>query len=870
MAYQYVAAAIDHGTTNSSIAVMDSDTPRVIKPNGVDEVMPSAVYIDKRGRRLVGQPALQAMLINPHEEGNGYTGYKLRIGQDDRYEFAAAGKVVTAPELGAVVMGRLLEAYREEMEQELKACVITVPAKFEQSACDGTREAARLAGLLYYPLLQEPIAAALAYGFAATDERAHWMVFDLGGGTLDVSLVIVRQGQMVVPQEGHAGDNRLGGRKFDRELFDYVRQELAKTYALDEFAENHPAYSTAWGRLMLAVERAKIALSRREEAVVDIDGVLCTDAKGKEVRVEVPITRTLYEKLITPDVEKAVHVCNTLLRMNRLAASDIDRLILIGGPTKTPYIQRLLTERLNIALETSLDPMTAVAQGAALYATTVEIPQGVRTNLSVPEPAPGLFTLTLKYDRKSHLPTHNVLGKVEGHRDSQEALMVEIRRADGLWASGRHPVDASGMFSVDVMLLDQSQPRLSRFTTTVFDGTGHAATAVDEPAIWYPFPDGKPRLANSLLVALRGNQTDMLIKQGADLPARSPRKTYYAAKAIRQGSSEDILRIPILEAVTHLLGGEDAHADCNVHVGTLVIEGSNQQLTRDLPQGAEIDLTIYQDESREIRAVAYVPLLAEEFEAQFEPEAFQETFAAVNERFEGLSTALRQNEELQRKKPLPEIAEAMETMHRLSVVDSITTDITRAREGERDALYRAYRRMLELAGALNQMRRRQTSMRILDVLEQLQDIVQDADSQDLAHIRQDYEAADGANDESELEQIEARLDSLNRRVRLLPVWDLYLDVNAFPKNFRGTPEQLVAFTEAETLLFKEILPVMNRGGEASPRRLEEAMHAHARLLRTWPELPHWRQKKQEEWAAERKHMGNLDISDIEQAGPRTV
>src|SRR5262245_5410095 len=204
-----VTVGIDHGTSNSAVAFIEDDKPVIIKPDGNGLVMPSAVYIDKRGRTLIGATAVQAMMTTGAAEGNGHTGYKLRIGQDDRYEFGAARKVMTAPELGAIVIGKLLQEYRTATNIDPKACVITVPANFEQSAIEGTRQAARKAGLVYCPFLQEPIAAALAYGFNVSQSRAQWLVFDLGGGTLDVSIVIVRNGEMVVPTEGHAGDTRL-------------------------------------------------------------------------------------------------------------------------------------------------------------------------------------------------------------------------------------------------------------------------------------------------------------------------------------------------------------------------------------------------------------------------------------------------------------------------------------------------------------------------------------------------------------------------------------------------------------------------------------------------------------------------------------
>ncbi len=858
MTNRYISIGIDHGTTNSCIAVMDSSKPRVIKPGAVESVMPSAVYIDRWGRKVIGRSAIQAMMMNEPDEGDGYTGYKIRIGQDDRYAFAAAQQVMTAPELGAHVIGELLKVYREQTRHDPNACVITVPAKFEHNACEGTRQAAKLAGLQFYPLLQEPIAAALAYGFSTTDKRAHWIIFDLGGGTLDVSLVIVREGQMVVPEEGHAGDTRLGGRKFDREVLSYVLGELSKQYSLKSFTENNPVYRGAWGRLMLEVEEAKISLSNREEAKVEVNGVLCKDENGKPVKVEVPITRTQYEKMIAADVEKAVHICQMLLNKNRLTGKDVDRLILIGGPTKTPYLKRVLHDRLKINLDDSIDPMTAVAQGAALYATTVELPEELRTMVAAPGATNGQVQIRLEYERRSKLPTYNVAGTVEGAAVAGGGLSVEIKRTDGLWSSGNLPVDEFGMFSAEVMLIERDQPAFSRFTTTALDRAGKPLATVEEPEIWYPFPEGEVRLANSLRVAVRGNKTEVLIKQGTALPGRGSGK-FETVKQIRKGSIEDVLRIPVLEAVTHLLGSEDEHADCSVHVGTLTIVGSDERVTRDLPAGSEIDLEIHQDASREIRAVAYVPLLDDEFEAVFKTGAFDVDVDQVAERFENLKASLEQVEKLQQEKPLPEVGKILKTLHDLDVIEQIGKELARAKEGERDSCYRAYRGVLELAGAMNQIHAEQISVRIEHQIEQLQSLAQQNEAQELARIKNDYQAARDSQGAPDLSQFERSLDELNWQVQQRPIFNLAHALFSFPETFRGTQEQLDSYKDGVEL-FKEISEIRKNGGRITQSHIDRAQQAFDRLLRNWPELPAW-------MAEEAKKIGegirDVDMSDIE-------
>ncbi len=857
---------IDHGTCNSALALMEDTGPRVIKPDGVDDVMPSAVYVDRRGRVLVGKPAYVAMMTRPGE-GNGHIGYKARIGQDDRYEFAAARRVMTAPQLGSLVLGELLKAFREDTGGDARACVITVPAVFEQSAFEGTREAAKGAGLEHFTFIQEPIAAAIAYGFTSDDERAQWVIFDLGAGTLDISLVVVRKGQLIVPEAGNIGDRQLGGRKFDRELLDFVLgprasetarweryrklcpqyEPLRKQFALEGFAES--ANQAAWGQLALAVERAKIELSRKNDAVVQVDGVLCQDERGRPVKVEVPVSRSAFEQLIAADVEKAALLCQNLLTRNRLAPRDVQRLILIGGPSKTPYIQRVLTARLGIKLDAGIDPMTAVAMGAAIFAATVELPAG----LSAPGPAAaaGAARLELQYDRASALPTHTLIGKVEGAPAGAGTLSVEVRRSDGAWASGRVPVSAKGVFSLDLGLIDQGSPVQSRFTTTVFDGSGKALAQVDEPEVWYPPVAGRitPHLTNSLRIGLADNHTDVLLRQGMGLPAKE-RRSFHTNRALRRparGEKADTLVIPVLQGVTHLLGAEDDNEDCCVQVGSLEVRGD--QIPRDLPEDSEVEVTLACDESQNIRLVARVALWNEDFEMEFKRRGFGITPDKVTKRLEQVLVKLKGIVNLHKEYPQPQVARALEEFRRTNVVEETRKEAARARAGEGDSLDRSYRRTLELAGSVNSLYELQREARIRRHLAALRGRLSGQDGRDLDAIAAEFDKAVTAGDAAPLVRLEGGLDALDRRFRRQPISMLIWDWQAFVHHFgasgdgrftvRGNDDQLAAFSELDKFL-DEVIESDKEGRPLTDAQIDEARRLFARLDRAWTELPRWR------------------------------
>ncbi|HEY3840462.1 MAG TPA: Hsp70 family protein, partial [Bryobacteraceae bacterium] len=717
MSNKYVSLAIDHGTTNSCIARMTPKGPQVIPAEGNNSILPSAVYYDQRGSLLVGSAARKAMMTSTSKEGQGVIGYKLQIGSDMRYEFPAAGKSMTAPELGAVIIQSLLRAHQKATGEDAKACVITIPAKFKQNSVEGTRAAAEMAGLKYHPLIMEPVAAAMCYGFTGKDQHAQWIVFDLGGGTLDVSLVIARRGKLVVPDGGHAGDDNLGGSKFDRELAGYVLSELDKQFKLTGFRNNRAQYSNQWGKLLLAVEEAKIQLSTQAEAVVELDEPLCRDDNGKEVAVRVTVTRQLFENLIRPDAERAVQICQTLMKTNRVSAAEVERLILIGGPSKTPLFRRLLAERLGIPLESSIDPMTAVAEGAAIYADQVELPLALRAGVA--RAASG-FSLRMECERQSAVPVYCAVGMVNG--PSMSGLRVEVERLDGGWKSRQIPVDPSGVFTAELTLIERQRPTMSEFRTVLLDSAGKELARVDEPQVWYPSMAVENRLANSLRVAIKGNQTHLLIEPGAELPAEG-KGEFETVKILRRGTKEDVLNIPVLESITNGLGQEDSLASSCLHVGTLQILGSDARVTSDVPVGSEIEVRLKVDESRAIVATAYIPLLDEGFAATFVGEKFAYDLKDLRARLDSVRDDLREVEALQAERSTPDVGEVIESLHRTKLLESVVTDLERATAGDRDSEVRAYKRIVEIEGTIRALERLQHRVRIESALGTLAPLV---------------------------------------------------------------------------------------------------------------------------------------------------
>lgn len=844
MSSRYVSLAIDHGTTNSCIARMTPQGPEVILAEqgsaGGGAILPSAVYYDRRGSLFVGSAARKAIMTTTEEEGQGFTGYKLQIGGEARYEFSAAQKSMTAPELGSVIIQSLLRAHYSATGEDAKACVITIPAKFKQNSVEGTRAAAEMAGLKYYPLIMEPVAAAMRYGFMAEEQRAQWMVFDLGGGTLDVSLVIARKGKLVVPEGGHAGDDNLGGSKFDRELTGFVLDELSKKWKLSNFRNDRRKYSNEWGKLLMAVEEAKVKLSAKPEALVELQEPLCCDDQGKEVIVSVMVTRDLYENIIRPDAERAAQICQMLLKNNRIEPRDVGRLILVGGPSKTPLVRKLLAERLGIPLEHSIDPMTAVAEGAAIYADQVEIPETLRSSSTLS--ASG-FSLRMECERQSSVSVYCGVGIVDGPH--MNGLRVEIKRLDNGWQSPLIPVDPSGVFSCELILIQGRKPILSEFCATLLDERGKELVRLNEPQIWYPSLGVENRLANSLRVALKGKQTRLLIAPGAELPAEGD-GTFVTTKALRRGSSEDVLRIAVLESVTHLLGKEDDWAEGCLHVGTLKILGSDKRVTSDVPAGSEIEVHLKVDESRVITAVAYIPLLDEHFDAIFVGEKFEYDLKDLQSRLEIAKYNIAEIRKVQAEKSNEEVADILETLRTTQLLDSVATDLERARTGDRDSEVRAYKRTMEVEGTVRALYRLQRRARIEMSLGALRGSVQGHEQSQLAEIEKEYI---GVKTDEDLAKCDGSLGSLAFAVRGRPWNELRLDIVSL-SGLKVTSQQNAVFVRATAL----VQGIEEKGGlaKATDADIAEMKRMHNEIEAAHPDLFSLRQRNSRSLAREMK------------------
>jgi len=570
-------AGFDLGTSNSAAAVFDGERVTIVRNAQGGTITPSVVRIDKTGRATVGVRARRFLEQDP---GSTATEFKRLMGTGQRIELG--GVTRTPEELSAEILRALRADLADQLGVAVDRAVISVPALFELPQSAATSEAARLAGFERVELLQEPIASALAAGWSADDDGAGtWLVYDLGGGTLDASLLETRDGLLRVV--GHDGDNFLGGRDFDWAITEHVA--AVGRLGLER---SDPAHADALRALRLACEDAKIELSRSEQA--QIQAIL---PGGREV--DVALSRETVERLCVPLVERSLEVCLRLLGAHGLAPGRLARVVLVGGPTVMPMVRSRVATRLDARLAEGLDPMTLVAQGAALYAATA----GLDGRAAGTAPTKGR-TVWLQYPAVSSDLTPHVVGRFVG---AAPPAKVRLARTDGAWASPEAEVGPDGGF---VTIASLEPRKASTFRVEAKDQAG-AAVAVEPETftIVQGLTIGDPPLSRTIGIALANDHVQVYFERGAPLPARRT-FTHHTVETVARGASTSLLKIPIVQGEL-----DQAHL-CRL-VGSLEIGGA--QVKDTIPLGSPVEVTIELDRGGRMAARAWVPAIDQVFES---------------------------------------------------------------------------------------------------------------------------------------------------------------------------------------------------------------------------------------------------------------
>jgi len=376
------AVGIDLGTTFSEVAVLEAGEPVVITSSEGSRLIPSVVAVNKNGERLVGQIAKRQAIVNPEntvyaikrfmgrkfgepagrelpvEEDAKRKTYKVSQGADNEVRVTMGGKEYSSPEISAMILQKLKADAEAYLGEKVTDAVVTVPAYFNDAQRQATKDAGQIAGLNVLRIINEPTAAALAYGLdKKTDETI--AVYDLGGGTFDISILELGEGTFQVKSTN--GDTHLGGEDFDQRIMEWLIEEFKKDQGIDLGKDK-----TALQRLKEAAEKAKIELSSVQQTEVNLPFVTA-DASGPK-HLNITLNRAKLEQLVMDLVEKTIEPCKQALKDAGKTAAQIDEVILVGGQTRMPLVQNKVKEIFGKEANKSVNPDEVVAIGAAIQA----------------------------------------------------------------------------------------------------------------------------------------------------------------------------------------------------------------------------------------------------------------------------------------------------------------------------------------------------------------------------------------------------------------------------------------------------------------------------------------------------------------------
>ncbi|NCB57889.1 MAG: Hsp70 family protein [Gammaproteobacteria bacterium] len=571
---------IDLGTTNSAICSYDGSETRIWKSPEQNDVTPSVIYIDRRGNKYVGKRAYDSA---PHSPDNAAMLFKRLMGTSTPVQLSAVDLIKTPEECSAEVLKVLFGYLPEEIRNDPDTgTVITVPAAFNQMQKDATMQAASMAGLGKVALMQEPVAAVMSV-MRARNTDGMFLIYDLGGGTLDLAIAESISGR--VNLLAHGGIAMCGGRDFDRILVDkIVRPWLMENFALPENFSVNSSFKSLIRLATWAAERAKIELSAREDTVISLSETEArvSDLNGKEIYLDIPLHRDTYDKLIAERVNESIESAREALHKAGLSPHDLERIVFVGGPTNYKPLRDKVAFELGIPGSTDVNPMTAVAEGASLFAESIDwsSQNRIRKNTRGQISSGGGLALSFNYIAR----TPNVKAKIAVQLAGQAASGSEfqIDSVDTGWTSGRLPLKHGT--TIDVTLTKTGD---NTFKVFVFDSVGGAIPleqdniVITRTAATVDSIPASHSIAIAALDKVGGPQVlEYLVKSGDSLPKKG-KKTFKAAESLKAGSTGS-LNFALWEGEI-----EDPITD-NRPIGVLKIAGSDFD-DGIIPAGADLE-----------------------------------------------------------------------------------------------------------------------------------------------------------------------------------------------------------------------------------------------------------------------------------------
>ncbi|MCX7164787.1 MAG: Hsp70 family protein [Rhodocyclales bacterium] len=660
---------IDLGTTNSAICSYDGETLRLYKSTDTNDVTPSAIFIDRRGNKYIGKRAYDNAARSPD---NAATLFKRLMGTSTPIKLPAVDLVMTPEECSAEIL-RVLYAYLpEEIRNDPETgTVITVPAAFNQMQKDATMAAAEMAGLGKVALMQEPVAAVMSV-MRHRKGDGMFLVYDLGGGTLDIAIAQSISGR--VSLLAHGGIAMCGGRDFDRMLLDnVVKPWLLDNFDLPEDFASDKRYTTLKHMAVWAAEKAKIDLSSSEEAVITLDDseLRVKDLSDKDVYLDISITRSVFDELIAEKVVESVGAAREAMEKAGVTPHDIGRVVFVGGPTQYEPLRKKVAFELGIAPSTDVNPMIAVAEGAAVFAESIDWGSQHRGRKSGRGAisAGGGLDLSFNYMARTPDSKSKIVTKVGGK--VLDGAAFQIDSLDTGWSSGKIALKDGAVVEVPLSKAGENQ-----FKIFVFDAAGgpikiaqdkvsiaRTAGQVDAiPASHSIGVEAREKIGGRIVLSY-------LIREGEQLPKKD-KMTFKAEESLRAGAANS-LKFKLWEG-----GIEDPVTD-NRFIGLFEINGTDFS-EGVIAKGAELICEYEVLDSGNIILNVTVPSISGAFKSSrslYSSEAGKTDFTNASKRVEEESERVGERlNEISTKVDDPRLDQARERLSRASAIKTGESD----------------------------------------------------------------------------------------------------------------------------------------------------------------------------------------------------
>lgn len=592
---------IDLGTTNSAICSYDGTNVRVWKSPEQNDVTPSAIYVDKRGNRYYGSKAYNQAPYNPN---NSATLFKRFMGTSTKIQLESAGLSLTPEECSAEILKVLYGYLPEEIRNDPEtAVVITVPAAFNQMKKDATLQAAKLAGINNVALMQEPVAAIMSI-MRTSKKEGIFLVYDLGGGTFDVSIAENINGK--VNLLAHGGIEMCGGRDIDRMVFNQIVIPWLRTnFNLPEDFLINRKYKTFCRIAQWATERAKIELSAMDTSTIALsEGEARTvDEDNNEMYIDIDLSRSQVDSIIADLVKETVDACRETLAKAGLSANDLERIVFVGGPTNYKPLRDKIAYELSLPASIDVNPMTAVAEGASIFAESIDWSSSTHARKSANKTIKTDIALSFKYTARTPNDIAKVMCVLEKELNGYTIQFVSL---DTGWSSGNAVLKANLMISLPL-----SQNGENCFVVKVFDEFGHEQpTGTNKIVITKTLATiGAIPASHSIGVEvvdkLGGVPTlEFLVSEGDALPKKGE-ITFKAGQTLKAGTNDSI-NIKLWE------GNIQSPITDNRFIGVLKITGTDID-SGVVPTGADIECEFEMSDSGTIHLEVSIPCIGASF-----------------------------------------------------------------------------------------------------------------------------------------------------------------------------------------------------------------------------------------------------------------